>query len=52
MEVKGPEEKIEQPQVNNEQIKPKIDWSFLNDIESLIDQMNKGKKIRCIVFDT
>ena len=52
MEVKGPEEKIEQPQVNNEQIKPKIDWSFLNDIESLIEQKNEGKKIRCIVFDT
>ena len=34
------------------QPKQKIDWSFLNDIESLINQMNSGKKIRCIVFDT
>ena len=34
------------------QLKQKIDWSFLNDIESLIAQMNSGKKVRCIVFDT
>ena len=32
--------------------KQKIDWSFLSDIESLISQKNKGKKVRCIVFDT
>ena len=34
------------------QIKQKKDWSFLSDIESLISQMNSGKKVRCIVFDT
>ena len=33
-------------------VKSKIDWSHLNDIESLISQMNSGKKIRCIVYDT
>ena len=32
--------------------KQKIDWSFLSDIETLIEQKNKGKKVRCIVFDT
>ena len=34
------------------QPKQKTDWSFLNNIESLIDQMNQGKKVRCIVYDT
>ena len=32
--------------------KQKIDWSFLSDIETLIEQKNKGKKVRCIFFDT
>ena len=32
--------------------KSKLDWSHLNDIESLITQMNSGKKLRCIVYDT
>ena len=34
------------------QMKKKIDWGFLSDIESLISQLNSGKKVRCIVFDT
>ena len=34
------------------QPKQKTDWSFLNDMESLIAQMNQGKKVRCIVYDT
>ena len=33
-------------------VKSKMDWSHLNDIESLISEMKKGKKLRCIVFDT
>ena len=37
---------------NSSLSKQKIDWSFLSDIESLISQKNKGKKVRCIVFDT
>ena len=28
-----------------------IDWSKLNDIETLISQKNNRKKVRCIVFD-
>ena len=32
--------------------KSKKDWSHLNDIETLISEMNKGKKLRCIVYDT
>ena len=28
------------------------DWYFLSDIESLIFQLNSGKKVRCIVYDT
>ena len=34
------------------QIKKKENWIFLNDIESLISQLNSEKKLRCIVFDT
>jgi len=33
-------------------LKTNIDWSNLNDIETLISQKNNGKKVRCIVFDT
>ena len=33
------------------QIKKK-NWIFLNDIDSLISQLNSEKKLRCIVFDT
>lgn len=36
----------------NSNDKSKIDWSHLNDIETLISEMNSGKKLRCIVFDT
>ena len=32
--------------------KPKIDWSHLNDLESLISEMSNGKKLRLIVYDT
>ena len=32
--------------------KSKIDWSHLNDLESLISEMNNGKKLRLIVYDT
>jgi DNA polymerase-3 subunit epsilon len=48
MESKNEEE------INGEENNPKsnIDWSKLNDIETLISQKNKGKKVRCIVFDT
>ena len=48
MESKNGEEINEEE--NN--LKSNIDWSKLNDIESLISQKNKGKKVRCIVFDT
>ena len=41
-----------QSEESSSQIKQKKDWSFLNDIESLISQLNSGKKVRCIVFDT
>ena len=44
--------KIIPAQIKEEEPKQKIDWSFLNDIETLINQMNSGKKVRCIVFDT
>ena len=40
------------PEENTTIQKAKVDWSFLNDIESLISQMEEGKKVRCIVFDT
>ena len=33
------------------QMKKKIDWGFLSDIESLLE-LNLKKKLRCIVFDT
>ena len=48
MESKNEEE------INAEEnnLKSNIDWSKLNDIETLISQKNKGKKVRCIVFDT
>ena len=48
METKNQEE------INAEEnnLKSNIDWSKLNDIETLISQKNKGKKVRCIVFDT
>ena len=48
MEPEGGEEIIAEE--NN--LKSNIDWSKLNDIESLISQKNNGKKVRCIVFDT
>ena len=32
--------------------KPKKDWSFLNDMDTLISHMKSGKKLRCIVYDT
>ena len=58
MEEKKPVE-ISSSQIQEEnqsdpqfQPKPKIDWSFLSDIETLITEMNQGKKVRCIVFDT
>ena len=41
-----------QSEESSSQVKQKKDWSFLNDIESLISQLNSGKKVRCIVFDT
>ena len=44
--------KIIPAQIKEEEPKQKIDWSFLSDIETLINQMNSGKKVRCIVFDT
>mgnify|MGYP002627304576 CR=1 FL=1 len=40
------------PEENTTIQKTKVDWTFLNDIESLITQMEEGKKVRCIVFDT
>ena len=48
METKNEEE------INAEEnnLKSNIDWSKLNDIETLISQKNNGKKVRCIVFDT
>ena len=48
METKNEEE------INAEEnnLKTNIDWSKLNDIETLISQKNNGKKVRCIVFDT
>ena len=53
MESKKQEEIKNQNQSEESfQIKQKKDWSFLSDIESLISQMNSGKKVRCIVFDT
>ena len=58
MESPNQEEIQSQSQIQNQseesssQIKQKKDWSFLNDIESLISQLNSGKKVRCIVFDT
>ena len=36
----------------NSNVKQKLDWIHLNDLESLISQMNTGKKLRCIVYDT
>ena len=36
----------------NSNLKTKKDWSFLNDIETLISEKNNGKKVRCIVYDT
>ena len=44
--------KSQNPEENTTIQKAKVDWSFLNDIESLISQMEEGKKVRCIVFDT
>ena len=41
-----------QSEESSSQVKQKKDWRFLNDIESLISQLNSGKKVRCIVFDT
>ena len=52
MESKSVEENPVQNQTKNEEIKPKIDWTFLNDIESLINEFNNKGKLRCIVFDT
>ena len=40
------------PSDEGSMVKSKMDWSHLNDIESLISEMKKGKKVRCIVFDT
>ena len=56
--MESPNQEEIQSQIQNQseesssQIKQKKDWSFLNDIESLISQLNSGKKVRCIVFDT
>lgn len=50
MEQKNEEEILLQEE--NPNTKSKLDWSHLNDIESLISQMKTGKKIRCIVYDT
>ena len=56
--MESPNQEEFQSQIQNQseesssQIKQKKDWSFLNDIESLISQLNSGKKVRCIVFDT
>ena len=50
MNQKNEEENLQSG--DNSIIKSKLDWSNLIDIESLISQMNMGKKIRCIVFDT
>ena len=56
--MESPNQEEIQSQIQNQseesssQVKQKKDWSFLNDIESLISQLNSGKKVRCIVFDT
>ena len=50
METKKEEEQLFLEEGSN--VKSKLDWSHLNDLESLISEMNKGKKIRCVVFDT
>ncbi len=50
METKKEEEQLFLEEGSN--VKSKLDWSHLNDLESLISEMNKGKKVRCVVFDT
>ena len=37
---------------DNSSGKPKKDWSFLSDMDTLISHMNSQKKLRCIVYDT
>lgn len=50
MEQKEDEESLNLE--DNSNVKSKLDWSHLTDIESLITEMNSGKKVRCIVYDT
>ena len=51
MEEKN-EEELLYKQEENAFVKSKKDWSHLNDIETLIKEINNGEKVRCIVYDT
>ena len=46
------EEQLSLEESSISSVKSKIDWSHLNNLETLISEKNNGQKLRCLVFDT